>query len=488
MNSKIILNSLGALIIASPVVAQDKKSQPNIVYILADDLGYGDLGCYGQKIIKTPNIDKLASQGMLFTQHYAGCTVSAPSRCSLLTGLHTGHTFIRGNKDPVSSKSIQTEGQYPLPENTFTIAKMLKEAGYITGAFGKWGLGSPGSTGDPNRQGFDKFYGYNCQGLAHNYYPFHLWDNQIKVMLDGNVGEKREQYAPDLIQNEAIHFLNENKSKKFFMYLAYTLPHAELTSPDDSIYAMYNRKIETGKPYIENLKQGGGFKNGSYCTSLNPHADFAAMITRLDAYVGQVVNELKKLGLDKNTLIIFTSDNGPHREGGGDPDFFDSYGPLRGIKRDVYEGGIRVPMIASFPGKIKKGSKSNYMSAFWDIMPTFKELSNSKAAIETDGISILPTLFSKNNQKEHKYLYWEFHENGGKIAVRMGKWKGIKLNYGKNPTADMLLFDLSTDIHEDNNIAAKNPKIVEELENIIKSARVNSEVFKFDTSKASGLN
>jgi arylsulfatase A-like enzyme len=220
-------------------------------------LGYGDVGCYGQKIIKTPNIDKLASEGMLFTQHYAGCTVSSPSRSSLITGLHTGHTFIRGNKE------VKPEGQYPLPANTFTIAEMLKKAGYVTGAFGKWGLGYPGSTGDPNNQGFDEFYGFNCQRLAHNSYPYYLWHNQSKVMLPSNAGLKKEQYAPDLIQQQAMQFLEKNKSKKFFMYLAYTLPHAELTSPDDSIYRDYNNKIVEKQPY-KGVDSGKGYKDGSY--------------------------------------------------------------------------------------------------------------------------------------------------------------------------------------------------------------------------------
>ncbi len=469
---KNVLKSLGLVFLTSNAIAQNTQSRPNIIYILADDLGYGDVGCYGQKTIKTPNIDKLASEGMLFTQHYAGCTVSAPSRSSLMTGLHTGHTFIRGNKE------VEPEGEYPLPANTYTIAEMLKQSGYVTGAFGKWGLGFPASTGDPNNLGFDEFYGYNCQKLAHNSYPYYLWHNQSKIMLNGNEGLKKEQYAPDLIHKQAKQFLELNKSKKFFMYLAYTLPHAELTSPDDTIYNLYNNKIQEKQPY-KGVDNGEGYKVGSYGSSLTPHADFAAMVTRLDAYVGDVMIELKRLGLEKNTLIIFTSDNGPHREGGADPDFFDSYGPLRGVKRDVFEGGIRVPMIAAWPGMIKAGITSDHISAFWDIMPTLKELTDSKSKIKTDGISIVPTLFSEKGQKEHKYMYWEFHEQGGKIAVRMGKWKGIKLNYGKNPNATMLLYDLSSDIHEDNDLSANYPLVVEKLEKIIKNAHTESEVFNF---------
>jgi len=467
-----VLKSVGLVFIVSNAYAQNKQSQPNIIYILADDLGYGDVGCYGQKIIKTPNIDKLACEGMLFTQHYAGCTVSAPSRSSLLTGLHTGHTFIRGNKE------VEPEGQYPLPAKTYTIAEMLKQAGYVTGAFGKWGLGYPGSTGDPNNMGFDEFYGYNCQKLAHNSYPYYLWHNQSKVMLPGNEGLKKEQYAPDLIHRQAIRFLEQNKSKRFFMYLAYTLPHAELTSPEDTIYNLYNTKIKEKQPY-KGVDSGEGYKVGSYGTSLTPHSDFASMITRLDAYVGDIMSELKRQGLEKNTLVIFTSDNGPHREGGADPDFFDSYGPLRGVKRDMFEGGIRVPMIAFWPGTIKAGSTTDYISAFWDMMPTFKELSGCKTAIKTDGISIVPTLLSKKNQKQHKYMYWEFHEQGGKIAVRMGDWKGIKLNYGKNPTGKMMLYNLKKDIHEDHDVADIYPQIVAELESVIRKARAESPVFNF---------
>lgn len=476
MNRKMIIHGMGAIFMVSASCTQTVKvppaARPNIILILADDLGYGDLGCYGQKIIQTPNIDKLAAEGMMFTQHYAGSTVSAPSRSSLMTGLHTGHTFIRGNKE------VKPEGQYPLPESTFTIAKMLKEAGYVTGVFGKWGLGYPESTGDPNNQGFDEFYGYNCQRLAHNYYPYYLWHNRDKIILDGNVGLEKKQYAPDLIHRKAMQFLEENKSNKFFMFLPYTLPHAELTSPPDTIHDLYNNKIIEGKPYT-GVDRGKGYKDGAYGSSSTPHADFAAMVTRLDSYVGEIMDELKKLGLDKSTLVIFTSDNGPHREGGADPDFFNSNGLFRGYKRDLYEGGIRVPMIASWQGTIQEGIENDHISAFWDLMPTFKELAGIETPIETDGISMVPTLMSVENQKEHEYLYWEFHEGGGKIGVRKGNWKAIKLNYAKNPEAEMLLFDLSNDIHEDNNIAAQHPEIVEELEQLMKETRIESKIFNF---------
>lgn len=472
MKLNYLFAGMSSLLVSLQATAVEKNQKPNIVFILADDLGYGDVGCYGQKIIKTPNIDKLASEGMLFTQHYSGCTVSAPSRSSLMTGLHTGHTPIRGNAE------MGDEGQQPLPASSFTIAEMLKSAGYTTGCFGKWGLGYPGSEGDPNNQSFDKFYGYNCQRLAHNYYPLHLWDNQTKVLFPENENNQRKSYSADLIQHQALRFIRENKTKSFFAFLSYTLPHAELLSPEDSLKAIYKNKIEPGKPFL-GIDKPGGNSNGGYNSSEEPYINFASMISRLDVYVGEVVTELRKQGIDKNTIIVFTSDNGPHQEGGANPDYFKSYGPLRGVKREVYEGGIRVPMIVSWPGKIKQGAKSDYISAFWDFMPTFKELAGAKTKLNTDGISILPTLFSEKNQKQHNYLYWEFHEMGGKVAIRKGNWKGLKLNYGKNPENKMLLFDLSTDIHEDYNVADKHPEIVVELEQLISKSRTESTTFNF---------
>ena len=460
--------------ILSTASAQTPKNQPNIVYILADDLGLGEVGCYGQKLIKTPNIDSLAANGMLFTQHYAGSSVSAPSRSCLLTGQHTGHTFIRGNKD---SGDIG-EGQCPLPSETFTIAKLLKNAGYVTGAFGKWGLGGVDTEGSPANMGFDEFFGYNCQRLAHNYYPYFLYQNKVKVNLDDNDGNKTKQFAPDIIQQHALKFIANNAGGKFFLYLPYILPHAELCSPRDSIFDLYKDVLSNGKPYM-GVDSGLTYKQGAYGSSVHPHADFAAMVTRLDTYVGQVVAELRRLGLDKNTLLIFSSDNGPHKEGGADPSYFQSNGNMRGLKRDLYEGGIKVPMIAYWPDRIKAGTKNEDVSAFWDILPTMSEIIGSKQKFTTDGISILPALLGKNNQKQHPYLYWEFHEEGGKVAVRKGNWKGIKLNYDKNPTGKMLLFDLSTDVHEDQDVAAENPKIVAELERAIKKEHNKSAVFNF---------
>ena len=455
---------------------QQSSGQPNIIYILADDLGYGDLGCYGQTIIKTPNIDRLAAEGIRFTRHYSGCTVSAPSRSSLFTGLHTGHAPIRGNNAAIQIPEMK-EGQYPQPGDTYTIAKMLKEGGYSTGCFGKWGLGFPGSEGAPENQGIDEFFGFNCQALAHNYYPYYLWHNKDTVWLKGNEGSKMGEYAPDIMQQKALKFINDNKDRPFFAYLSYILPHAELVSPEDEIQVLYKDKFpET--PY-KGVDSGPNYKMGPYISSQQPKADFAAMVTRLDSYVGEIIAELKKLGLDKNTLVVFTSDNGPHREGGADPDFFKSYGPLRGIKRDLYEGGIRVPMIAWFPEKIKGGSVTDHVSAFWDVMPTFAELTGTKAAKNTDGISFVPTLFSKSRQKKHDYLYWEFHEQEGKIAVTKGNWKAIWLNVSNPEKTIVELYDLSKDIHEDNNVAQQHPEIVKELGGVVRIARVDSEAFPF---------
>ena len=445
------------------------KSKPNIIYILADDLGYGDLGCYGQEKFATPNIDKLAKQGMLFTQHYAGASVCAPSRSALMTGQHTGHTFIRGNKE------VQPEGQYPIPKTTFTIADLLKEKGYTTGAFGKWGLGSPGSDGDPLQQGFDTFYGYNCQKLAHNYYPYHLWDNDTKVLLTENEGIKKGQYAPDLIHKQALLFIEKNKKEPFFVYYASPLPHAELLAPE-AYMNKFMGKFEPEKAYI-GTDGGKNFRNGDYASQPYTHAAFAAMIALLDDQVGEIVAKIKELGLEDNTIIIFTSDNGPHKEGGADPDYFNSNGSLRGYKRDLYEGGIRVPMIVKWKGEIAAGSKTDLISAFWDVMPTLAELTDAKINGAIDGVSFLPTLLHKGIQKQHNYLYWEFHELNGRQAIRQANWKLIK--YNVNTNGKYQLYNLENDISETNDLALKMPEKVTELAKILESSRTESEVFKF---------
>lgn len=455
------------------------QQKPNIVYILADDLGYGDLSCYGQKHFRTPNIDKLAQQGMLFTQHYSGCPVCAPSRSSLMTGLTTGHTPIRGNK------SWQDEGQYPLPAQSFTIAEMLKSAGYVTGAFGKWGLGSPGSEGDPNNQGFDQFFGYNCQSLAHNYYPDHLWDNQNKVILAGNSDTQSTEYAPTLIHQQALQFIEKNKDKPFFLFYPTTIPHAELVAPEENMKE-FRGKLLPEKAYKGAEPGSPNYRKGPYGSQMESHAAFAAMVTLLDKQVGELVAELKKLGLDKNTIIIFSSDNGPHLEGGADPDYFDSNGPLKGYKRDLYEGGMREPMIVSWPGKVKAGTKTDLISAFWDIMPTFADIVGIKTPENIDGISFLPTLLGKSGQKKHESMYWEFHENKGRQAVRMGDWKLVRYNVSIPDKVTTELYNLKSDLGEDYNVASQNPQIVDKMLLIMEQSRVPSPIFNFGKESTAG--
>ena len=455
------------------------RSRPNIVYIIADDLGYGDLGCYGQKDIRTPNLDRMAREGMLFTQHYSGSTVCAPSRSSLMTGLHTGHTPIRGNKE------YQPEGQHPLPADTVTVAEMLKQSGYATGAFGKWGLGYPGSEGDPNNQGFDEFYGYNCQRYAHNYYPYFLRHNDKKVMLAGNKGKRTEQYGPDLIQEQTLKFIEENKDKPFFLFVPHVIPHAELLVPDDDIVKSYRGKFPE-KPY-EGTDDGPNYKIGGYGSVETPRANFAAMVTRLDRNVGEILGKLRELALDSNTLVIFTSDNGPHGEGGANPAYFNSSGGLRGMKRDFYEGGIRVPMIARWPGPIEAGSRSEHVSAFWDVMPTLAELAGAEVPADIDGISFAPSLLGRSQkQKKHDYLYWEFHEQGGRQAVRKGRWKAIRLQVKRDPNGPLELYDLQADPQEKNNVASQHPDIVAKMEQIMTEAHTDSDVFLFGQSQYRG--
>ncbi len=451
-------------------------SKPNIVYILADDLGYGDLGCYGQKNFATPNLDKMAEGGMLFTQHYSGTTVCAPSRSSLMTGQHTGHTPIRGNKE------WQPEGQWPLKAEAFTVAEMLKQAGYVTGAFGKWGLGFTGTEGDPNLQGFDEFYGYNCQRLAHNYYPGHLWDNQQKVEIPENSGDKFEVYAPRLIHERALQFIEKNKDKPFFLFYPNVIPHAELLLPEENL-AEFRGKFLPEKEFKGTEPGDPGFREGPYGTQPEGHAAFAAMVSLLDKQVGEVMAKLKELGLEKNTLVIFSSDNGPHLEGGADPDYFNSNGPLKGYKRDLYEGGIRVPMIAFWGGKILPGTKSDHASAFWDVMPTVAELTGIKTPETIDGISFLPTLLGKENQKQHDYFYWEFHEKGGRQAVRKGDWKLVRYDVFGHEKTTTELYNLTNDVGEENNLAVENPEVVKELLDLMNLARVESDDFPFENRK-----
>lgn len=449
--------------------------KPNIVFILADDLGYGDLSCNGQKNFTTPNLDKMAAGGMLFTQHYSGATVCAPSRSALMTGLHTGHTFIRGNKE------WKPEGQWPLKADALTIAELLKQAGYVTGAFGKWGLGYPRSEGDPNNQGFDEFFGYNCQRMAHNYYPGHLWDNQQKVEIPENSGDKFEVYAPQLIHQRVLQFIEKNKDKPFFLFYPNVIPHAEMLLPEENL-AGFRGKFLPEKAFKGAEPGDTDFREGPYGTQPESHAAFAAMVTLLDKQVGEVLTKLRELGLEKNTLVIFSSDNGPHQEGGADPDYFDSNGPLKGYKRDLYEGGIRVPTIAFWEGKIVAGSKSEHISAFWDFLPTVAEVAGIQAPENIDGISYLPALLG-NEQPQHDHLYWEFHELGGRKAVRKGDWKLVQYNVFDPAKTTTELYNLSNDIGEENNVAAENPEKVNELLVLMNSARIDNQDFPFESRK-----
>ncbi|SDX24506.1 Arylsulfatase A [Lutibacter oricola] len=456
-----------------PVVNTNQK--PNIIYILADDMGIGDLGAYGQEIIKTPNLDALAAKGMKFTQHYSGSAVCAPSRSTLMTGKHTGHTPIRGNKE--AGKGL--EGQVPLPAETITLAEMLKEQGYATGMFGKWGLGF--EEGDPNSQGFDEFYGYNCQKLAHRYYPPYLNHNQKRDSLKGNDGTNTAIYSQDKIQDHTIKFIDDNKDKPFFAYVPLALPHAEIISPKDSIFKMYDGKFKE-TPYTEDNKYTSDYGPNmvwyEYCSVEKPKATYAAMITRIDAYVGQILAKVKELGLEENTVIMFASDNGPSPEGGASPDFFKSNSHFRGYKRDLYEGGLRAPFIAVWPNKIKAGSESNHISAFWDIVPTISEITSAKTPNNIDGISFLPTLMGKKEQKQHDYLYWEFNIKTGRKAIRKDVWKGVWYNINnKKKPGSFELYNLSTDIAEETNIANENPEIVKELKQLMKEASIPSELF-----------
>ena len=441
---------------------------PNIVLIVADDLGYADIGCFGQQHFNTPNIDRLALDGMRFTQHYAGAPVCAPARACLMTGFHTGHAYIRGNRE------VQPEGQFPLNAAALTVAEQLKNAGYVTGAFGKWGLGYPGSEGDPNQQGFDEFFGYNCQRMAHNYYPYFLWHNQQHIRLVNNAGPETGTYAPEIIHQKALSFLEQQKDTTFFLFYPTTIPHAELAAPERYMQA-FRGKFPPETPY-EGVDEGEFYKLGAYGSQAEPHAAFAAMVSLLDEQVGQIRQKLKDLGIADNTLILFTSDNGPHREGGADPDYFDSNGPLRGYKRDVYEGGIRVPLIACWPGTIPRGSSSDLQSAFWDYFPTLTEIAGLPAVPGIDGISFLPSLLG-GEQDQPDFLYWEFHEQGGKQAVRMGKWKGVRLGVNENPSAPMELYDLETDPGEEHNLADSNPDIIRTMDSVLLYEHAPSSAF-----------
>ena len=478
---------------------EQESTRPNIIFILADDLGYGELGSYGQEKIMTPNIDGLASEGMKFTQFYSGAPVCAPARCILLTGKHSGHAFIRGNNEwaargevwdfEKASNDPGLEGQYPIPVETVTLGKLLQGAGYKTACIGKWGLGAPLTDGVANKQGFDFFFGYNCQRQAHTYYPLHLWKNEEKVFLDNDLivpGTKLEEgadpidpasyskftqneYSADLMMAEALNFMDENKDQPFFLYFASPIPHDPLQVPKEYV-DRYRESFGDEEPYL-------GDKG--YFPHRYPRAAYAGMITYLDDQVGQLIKKLMELGLYENTLIIFTSDNGPTYAGGVDAAFFDSAKPFKSEygwgKGFTHEGGIRVPMLASWPGHIQPGSINDHISAFWDVLPTFCEVTEIPVPEDTDGISFLPALIGKE-QTNHDYLYWEFPSYTGQQAVRMGKWKAIRQNIFKG-NMDIELYNLENDIREQNNIASEHPEIIKQMEEIMINEHVPSEMF-----------
>lgn len=433
---------------------QAQEKQPNIIFIMADDLGYGHLGCYGQKIIKTPNVNRLAAEGMKFTQVYAGCSVCAPCRSVLMTGLHMGHTSVRKN-----------DGGTPLLTEDVTVAEVLKKAGYTTGGFGKWGVGDAGTDGMATKQGFDEFFGYYHQVHAHYYYPEYLWDSDKKLPLPGNANDGRKQYAHDLIMERALAFIRSNKDRPFFCYLPVTIPHTELLVPDDSM-RQYAGKFAEPTPWVDPRRH--------YADQPQPRAAFAAMVTRLDDGVGQIMALLKKLKIDDNTIVFFTSDNGGQAVGGVDAEFFEANKPLRGYKGGMYEGGLRVPMLVRWPGKIKAGAVNEHVSYFPDMMPTLAELAGVSGCVppETDGISIVPALLGEDvagrRQQKHEFLYWELGDEGRLIqAVRMGKYKAVRPKAG----AELELYDLSTDISETKNIAARHSEIIAKIKAYLKTAR-----------------
>jgi arylsulfatase A-like enzyme len=429
---------------ATAMQAQQTPSKPNILLILADDLGYGDTGCYGQKQIRTPNIDRLAADGVRFTQAYAGSTVCAPSRCSMMTGYHTGHARTRGNKFP----------DLPLRLEDLTFTEILKRSGYRTGLVGKWSLGGLGSTGYPTRKGFDDWLGFFNQSHAHNYYPEYLLDNDTVSVLRGNLGTQKKDYAHDLFTQRALQFLRVKESKPFFLKLAYTIPHANNEMGRDTGNGM---EVPSTDDYADK-------------TWPAPDKNFAAMVTRMDRDIGQLMRTLAETGQDQNTLVIFTSDNGPHREGGHDPDFFDSNGPLRGIKRDLYDGGIRVPFLARWPAAIRPGRVSDHVFAFWDMLPTVCELTGSPVPNGIDGISFAPSLLGRSGQQVHEYLYWEFHEGGFKQAVRIGDWKAVR----PGPAAPTEIYNIKDDIGETRNLAGSQADLVRRAEGLFSTARTES--------------
>ena len=479
-----------------------EPSKPNIIFILADDLGYGDLGCYGQQLIETPNIDKLAAEGIKFTQHYSGAPVCAPARCVFLTGKHSGHAYVRGNDEWDSRGEVWNykamiadstlEGQRPMPTNTMTIAKLLQNAGYKTGMTGKWGLGAPHTESIPTKMGFDYFLGYNCQRQAHTYYPVHLYENTKRIYLNNDTIAPNTKlaeganplspesytnfclndYAPDVMFNAMINFIEENKPELFFFYWASPIPHVPLQAPKSWV-DYYVKKFGNEKPYL-------GDKG--YFPNRYPNATYAAMISYLDERVGQLVSKLKEEGIYENTILVFTSDNGPTYAGGVDADFFNSAGPFLDnygyTKGFVHEGGIRVPLIVSWPQKMDSSSVSEHISSFSDMMPTFCDIAQTATPEESDGISFLPTILNQQHQINHEYLYWEFPEYNGQQAIRYGDWKAIRKNIQEG-NLEIELYHLANDPQEQNNVAELHPEVIKSIELFMKESHDKSGITRF---------
>ena len=499
MNNKMLLFGCGLL--ASATVQAQEAQKPNIIYIMCDDLGYADIGCYGQQYIATPNLDRMASEGMRFTQAYAGSPVSAPSRACFMTGQHTGHTKVRGNKEYRigsiyygNNQDPTQTGQEPYDPNHIILPEIMKDNGYNTGMFGKWAGGYEGSESTPDKRGIDRYYGFMCQFQAHLYYPNFLnsydreagdtevrreiLQNNVNYSMYGEDYKNRRDYSADLIHQEAMKWIDKQTADKpFFGVFTYTLPHAELAQPNDSILQAYQGAFCQEKSY-------GGDQGSRYNPTNIAHQQFAAMVTRLDAYVGEVLAKLEEKGFDKNTLVIFTSDHGPHTEGGGDPDYFNTERLLRGTKRSTTEGGIRVPFIAWWPGEVEAGKVNDHQLAFYDIMPTFCDVAGIDNYVERytnknlevdyfDGISFAPTLLGEDEQQVHDFLYWEFHETN-MMALRMGNWKLVVQN------GSCSLYDLVTDTHEDNNLAAQYPDVVNKMKEIILREHTASNISQFN--------
>lgn len=466
---------LAALLLVLPVVlpaaGKPGPSKPSIIFILADDMGIGDVGAYGQQKIRTPNIDRIAAEGMRFTGFYSGHCVCAPSRCTLMTGKHTGHSVVRNNVQ----RAPNDEGQVPMPQGTVTVAQLLKKAGYATAIVGKWGLGMPQDKSSPLDFGFDHHYGYLCQGVAHTYYPPYLWRDNSKEMLEGNppydpsmrgvIPPTGKTYSADLIGNDGLGWLRAHQGGPFFLYFASTVPHLSLQVPEDSLAEYKGKWTET--PFRDTKH---------YANNETPRATYAAMITRFDRDIGRLLDLLRELKLEENTLVFFSSDNGAvFPISGTDPVFFGSTGGLRGYKQDLFEGGIRTPFLARWPGHVKAGSTSNHMGAFWDMLPTFCELVGITPPADIDGISILPTLLGQPGQKQHDHLYWEYHSGGSAQAVRFGEWKAIRNGVKKAPDSTPELYNLAADPAEKTNVAAEHPDVTAKAAALLKSARTPSE-------------